>query len=210
MRFPRAGQFALYRYAVLLAASSFLAFGMYNVHSLSGVTEGGVLGATLLFYQWFDLSPAVSSLVLNLCCYALGWRLLGRSFILYSMVATGGFTVSYAVFERFEPLWPGLADWPLAAAVAGAVFVGLGAGLCVWAGGAPGGDDALAMCLAHLTGLRIQWMYLFTDLVVLALSLTYIPWQRIGYSLLTVLLSGQLIGLVQRLPSPWRRAGSEA
>ena len=31
----------------------------------------------------------------------------------------------------------------------------------------------------------------------------------IGYSLLTVLISGQLIGLVQRLPLPWYRAQPE-
>ena len=55
----------------------------------------------------------------------------------------------------------------------------------------------------------IQWAYLSTDLVVLGLSLTYIPLRRIGYSLLTVLISGQLIGLVQRLPLPWDRAQPE-
>ena len=49
---------------------------MYNIHALSGVTEGGVLGATLLFDHWFGLSPAVSSFVLNIACYALGMPLL--------------------------------------------------------------------------------------------------------------------------------------
>ena len=35
-----------------------------------------------------------------------------------------------------------------------------------------------------------------SDLTVLLLSLSYIPLGRIAYSLLTVILSGQLIGLV--------------
>ena len=87
---------------------------------------------------------------------------------------------------------------PLRAAVFGALFVGAGAGLAVRAGGAPGGDDALAMALARRTGWPIQWAYLLTDLVVLALSLSYIPAQRMVYSLLTVVLSGQIIGLVER------------
>ena len=98
----------------------------------------------------------------------------------------------------------------LLAAVVGALFVGVGAGLSVRAGGASGGDDALAMCIAHVTGMGIQWAYLSTDLVVLGLSLTYIPLRRIGYSLLTVLISGQLIGLVQRLPLPWDKPRPEA
>ena len=37
-----------------------------------------------------------------------------------------------------------------------------------------------------------------------------IPLRRIGYSLLTVLISGQLIGLVQRLPLPWDKPRPEA
>lgn len=185
-----------------MIGSGILAFGLYHVHSFAGVTEGGVLGMTLLLHHWLHLSPAVSGLVMNLACYLLGWRLLGRTFILYSLVAGGGFSLFYAVCERFPPLWPGLMEMPLAAAVVGALFVGVGVGLSVRAGGAPGGDDALAMSISHLTGWSIQRVYLISDLVVLALSLSYIPFARLSYSLLTVVLSGQLIGLVQRIRLP--------
>lgn len=187
--------------------SAFLAFGLYNVHSLSGVTEGGVLGLTLLLENWFDLSPSLTGLVLNLLCYGMGWRLLGKEFMGYSLLSAGVFSLSYRIFECFEPLWPQLYSLPLLAAVLGAVFVGIGAGLCVRMGGAPGGDDALAMSLAHLTGWPIQRWYLISDLVVLGLSLTYIPLRRIGFSLLTVILSGQIIGWVQKLPIPWEKSG---
>ena len=199
-----------WRCSVAFLSSAFLAFGLYHVHSFSGITEGGVLGATLLLDHWFALSPAISGFVMNLLCYLWGWQLLGRSFIAYSLIATVGFSAAYKLFELFPPLWPELADRPLLAAVVGALFVGVGAGLSVRAGGASGGDDALAMCIAHVTGMGIQWAYLSTDLVVLGLSLTYIPLRRIGYSLLTVLISGQLIGLVQRLPLPWDKPRPEA
>ena len=43
-------------------------------------------------------------------------------------------------------------------------------------------------------------MYLLSDLIVLLLSLSYIPVRRIGFSLLTVILSGQIIGLIQKIP----------
>ena len=190
--------------AVALLGSAILAFGLYNVHSLSGVTEGGVLGLTLLLEYWFGLSPAASGLVMNLACYLLGWRLLGRQFILYSAVAGGGFSVFYALFEQFDPLWPQLADRPLVAALAGALFVGVGVGLAVRSGGAPSGDDAMAMATSRLTGIPLQWAYLLFDLLVLGFSISYIPLGRIGYSLLTVLISGQLIGWVQRVRIPRR------
>ena len=188
--------------ALALLGSAILAFGLYHVHSLSGVTEGGVLGLTLFFHHWLDISPARSGLVLNAACYLLGWRLLGREFIVCSAVAGGGFSLFYAIFEQFPPLWPGLAGHPLAAAVLGAAFVGVGVGLAVRAGGAPGGDDALAMSICRLTGWDIRWAYLLSDLLVLALSASYIAWERLACSLLSVVLSGQLVGLVQRAGRP--------
>lgn len=185
---------------IAIFSSAFLAFGLYNVHSLSGVTEGGVVGLNLLLEHWFRISPAITNFVANAICYLLGWKLLGRKFIIYSGVATVSFSVFYAVIEQFPPLWPQLVDFPLLAALIGAVFVGVGCGFCVKVGGAVSGDDALAMCISHAFRIKIQWAYLITDFTVLALSLTYIPISKIWYSLLTVLLSGQIIGWIQKLP----------
>lgn len=175
-----------------------LAFGLYNVHSLSGVTEGGVLGLSLLLRHWLGISPAVSGFVLTAICYLVGIRVLGRKFIVYSAVAASAYSVFYAVFELFPPIYPGIAQYPLAAALVGAIFVGVGVGLCVRAGGAPTGDDALAMSLSRKLRCRISWVYLASDLIVLALSLTYLPASRLLYSLLTVVLSGQIIGFIEK------------
>lgn len=184
--------------AVAFFASAFQAFGMYNIHALSGVTEGGIFGLILLLNHWLGLSPAFSSLILNGGCYLLGWKTLGKEFIGYSVVATLGYSSCYRICEQFPPLWPGIALLPLLASVAGALFIGIGAGFCVRVGGATSGDDALAMSLTHLTGIPIQRLYLISDLIVLLLSLSYIPLRRIGYSLLTVILSGQIIGWMQK------------
>ena len=187
---------------ITLLGSFILAFGLYHVHSISGVTEGGVLGATLLLEHWTGISPAFTGGIMNVLCYVLGWKLLGKEFIAYSALATVGFSGMYKICEQFPHLWPGLADMPLVAALVGALFVGVGAGLCVRIGGAPSGDDALAMSISHATGWKIQWVYLMSDLIVLVMSLSYIPVRRIGYSLFTVLLSGQVIGFIQNFGKP--------
>ena len=92
---------------------------------------------------------------------------------------------------------PDLSGYPLTAAVLGALFVGIGVGLVVRQGGSSGGDDALALSIAKATRLRISQAYLFTDLTVLLLSLSYIPFRRIAYSLVTVTISSWLIDLLQ-------------
>ncbi len=200
--------FARKKVLMCLIGSAILSFGLYNIHALSGVTEGGILGMTLLLHYWFNISPAVSGFVMNAVCYLIGWKSLGKNFVMYSLVAGGGFSLFYAFFEKFPPLWPQLANMPLAASLLGAVFVGVGIGLCVRAGGAPGGDDALAMVISNATKTDIRWAYLASDLIVLLLSLTYLDFIRIALSLLTVILSGQIIGIMQiitfKIPSPER------
>ena len=184
---------------IAFLASGFQAFGMYNIHAISDITEGGVLGAVLLIQHWLHISPALSGFVLNAACYLLGWRTLGKTFIAYSLIAAAGFSSCYWLCEQFPPLWPGIAAYPLAAALIGALFIGIGAGICVRIGGATCGDDALAMSLSHITKVPIQWIYLISDLTVLGLSLSYIPFRKIAWSLLTVILSGQIIGWIQNI-----------
>lgn len=193
--------------AIAAISSAIIAFGLYNIHSFANITEGGVLGLTLLLEHWFGISPAITNFVVSVLCYALGWRLLGGRFLAYSAIATASYSAFYAFFEQFDVLWPQLADMPLAASLIGAVFVGVGAGLCVRAGGAQCGDDALAMSISHAAKIPIQWVYLASDMIVLLLSLSYLPFDRIAYSLLTVVLSGQIIGFLQHLPFPWEKGG---
>ena len=182
--------------ALTILGSGILAFGLYNIHSVSPITEGGILGLTLLLDHWFSLSPALTGLIFNAACYIFGQIVLGGSFIVLSLAAGCSFSLFYWVFEQFPPLFPQIGQYPLAAALAGAVFVGVGVGLGVRMGAASGGDDALAMGISKLCGVKISSVYLVSDVTVLLLSLSYIPFEKIAYSLLTVVLSGQIIGLI--------------
>ena len=188
--------------ALSLLGSFILAFGLYHIHSFSGVTEGGQLGLALLLNHWFHISPAISTAVVNVICYWIGWKSLGKPFIAHSAVATIGFSVCYRILQQFPPLWPNLGNHPLAAALFGALFVGMGCGLCIRVGGAACGDDGLAMSISHKLNIKIEHVYFFFDFVILSLSLSYIPLRRILYSLVTVMLSSKLVGIVQRFQFP--------
>ncbi len=180
-------------YTVLLLGSAILAFGLCNIHARSSITEGGVLGITLLLRHHFGISPSVSEVCIDLICYLLGWKLLGKAFVKNAAVATVGFALFYRLFEHCGPVIPDLSALPVVAALLGALFVGVGVGLVVREGGAAGGDDAIALIIHKLVGCRIGLAYLCTDVTVLLLSLTYIPLQKILCSLLTVTLSSRII-----------------
>ena len=184
------------RYGMLLLGAAILTFGLYNVHSRCSITEGGVLGMTLLVQHWLGISPSITEAILDIICYALGVKYLGKDFLRCALIATAGFSLTYALWEKIGPILPSMAGMPLLAAVVGALFVGVGVGLVVRAGGASGGDDALALVIAKKLHWPVDRAYLFTDVIVLTLSLSYIPWQKIACSLVTVTLSSFIIGKI--------------
>ena len=189
--------FSVRRILTLLLGAFILAFGLYNIHSRCAITEGGILGLTLLLQHHFSLTPGITGIVMDLTCYLVGYKLLGKTFLQNAIVASCGFSLFYNLLECFPPLLPNLSACPLLAAVLGACFVGVGVGLVVRLGGAAGGDDALALVIQHLSKCRISTAYLMTDLTVLTLSLTYIPLQKILYSLVTVTVSSVIIDKIQ-------------
>ena len=187
------------RMALLLLGTAILSFGMHNIHRRVGITEGGVLGMVLLLDHQLSLPPWLMTPVLDIICYLLGLRFLGWDFIKLSAVASLGMSAFFRLWEQFPPVLPDLSACPLAAALLGGVFVGVGVGLVVRQGGSSGGDDALALVISKLSHCRLSRAYLVTDLTVLLLSLTYIPFQRIAYSLVTVTVSSLLIDQIQNM-----------
>ena len=182
---------------LLIAGAMICSFGIHNIHQRTGITEGGIIGLMLLVEHWLNISPAYITPVLDAACYLLAYKYLGGNFIKISIISTLFISGFYKIWEQFPPMLPDLSAYPLLAAIAGGIFVGIGVGLIIRQGGSCGGDDALALTLSHAAGLRLSRAYLFTDIVVLVLSLTYIPVLRIIFSLITVTISSYLIDWVK-------------
>ena len=178
-------------------------FGIHNIHERTGITEGGVIGMMLFIHHWSGLPAGWITPVLDVSCYLLALRFLGTRFIKVSILSTFCVSTFYNLWELFPYLLPDLSDYPLAAAVFGGIFVGIGVGLIVRQGGSSGGDDALALTLSHVTHWRLSKAYLIIDLVVLGLSLSYIPFSNIVFSIATVIVSSNAIDWVQRVQ--WKR-----
>ena len=194
------------RVALIALGMAITTFGLFNIHRRVDVTEGGVLGMVLLLDHHFGIPPWLLTAVLDAACYFLGWRALGTKFLIRSGVATLCGSAFFRLWEFTGPILPNLSDQPLLAALLGGCFVGVG--LVVRQGGSSGGDDALALVIAKKTKWRLSRAYLFTDLTVLALSLTYIAPLRIIWSLVTVTTSSLLIDFVKSAHRREKRANA--
>lgn len=185
------------RLVVIALGAGIATFGLYNIHQRTGITEGGVLGLLLFVNHWTGLPASLVSPVLDLLCYAAALKVLGAGFLCTAVVSSAAMAAWFKVWECFPSMLPDLSPYPLAAAVLGGVFIGVGVGLIIRQGGSSGGDDALALVINRVSGWGLARCYLITDLTVLALSLSYIPAWRIAFSLVTVTLSSFLIEKVQ-------------
>lgn len=181
----------------LLLGAMIYTFGIHNIHQRTNITEGGVIGLMLLVEHWLKFSPSFITPVLDISCYALAAKFLGFDFIKLSVVSTAFVSGFYKLWEMFPPMLPDLSRYPLIAAVAGGVFVGVGIGIIIRQGGSGGGDDALALTISKAFRCKLSRAYLFTDFVVLLLSLSYIPVKRIFFSLITVTISSNIIDIVK-------------
>ena len=187
---------------LIMLGAMICTFGIHNIHQRTHITEGGVIGMMLFVEHWCKFSPAYITPVLDIACYLLAFKYLGGGFIKISVLSTLFVSGFYKVWEQFPPMLPDLSDHPLAAAVLGGLFVGIGVGLIIRQGGSSGGDDALALSISHITKCRLSRSYLFTDVAVLLLSLSYIPVKRIAFSLVTVTISSYLIDWVKEFEFP--------
>lgn len=190
----------------ILLGAAICTFGIHNIHQRTNITEGGVIGLMLLIEHWLGFSPAIITPILDIICYALAFKSLGIRFIKISIISTFSVSMFYKLWELFPPMLPDLSSLPLVAAVVGGLFVGIGVGIIVRNGGSSGGDDALALSISKITKCQLSRAYIFTDFVILALSLTYIPFSRIMFSVVTVLISGITIEKVHGFHLKKRRA----
>ena len=126
------------RILFIIIGAMICSFGIHNIHQQTGITEGGVIGLMLFIEHWIGISPALITPVLDAACYLLAFKYLGGRFIKISAISTLSVSFFYKVWEQFPHMLPDLSAYPLAAAVLGGIFVGVGVGLIIRQGGSSG------------------------------------------------------------------------
>nr|WP_072514540.1 YitT family protein [Ndongobacter massiliensis] len=176
-----------------------MAFAVVNIHIPAQITEGGILGLSLFFYKVLGWDPGWMSPLLDFLCYLIGFSLLGRKFIKRALFATLSYSLSFSLFHRIGPVLPSLIDHPFLASLLGGLCIGIGCSVVVLRGAAAGGDDALALVMEKHTPLKLGLCYFLSDFIVLSMSLIYLPFTHIAWSLVTTTISSWTISRVEEL-----------
>lgn len=180
---------------IIIIGSMIVAFALCNIHSKMFVSEGGQLGVELLLYNWFNISPSISSFIIDATLYLLGFFILGKKFFINAIVGTSSYSIFYYIFEH-NPVNLNLPNNMLLIAILGGILVGIGCGLVVRKNGACGGDDSLALMIKKITKMPLFMCYFSMDILIIIISLTYIPFNKIIYSFITAFISSLLIEIV--------------
>lgn len=180
----------------IVLGSGMVAFAIYNIHARCGIAEGGQLGIELLLYNWFNISPAISSVIMDTMFYILGIIVLKNKFAVNALVGTLSYSLFYFIFQHIPYLLPDFSNNLLLASILGGIIVGIGCGMVVKSEGACGGDDSLALVISKITKLHISISYFVLDVLIILVSLSYISFTDIFYSLLTAIISSITIGFI--------------
>ncbi len=178
----------------ILAGAAVAGFGVNYFTIANGLGEGGFTGIAILLKYWFDWSPGITSIVLNLPLFILGWVYLGKRAMGYTIWGTVCFSFFLWLFEDFGS--PIEDDLLLASLYAG-VTVGLGLGIIFRFGGTTGGVDILARLANKYFGWSIGRTMFTFDFFVIAASLFYLGRERAMYTLILVFVAARVIDLVQ-------------
>lgn len=183
---------------LIIIGATILSFGSYNFNYQNNVTEGGVLGLLLLMQHVFNISPSITSVVIDFTLFAIGSKFFGKKFLLYSILSTTTFSTTYKIWESIGFLVPNFTHNMLIASMLAGIGVGVGVGLVVRGGGASGGDDVIALLGNKFLKLKVNHVYLITDAIVLLMSLVYLDIKQVFFSIIAVTTSGKIISLIYK------------
>ena len=154
-------------YIIVLLGSALYAFAFDWAYAPNDIANGGVTGlAQIVNFLFPQASVGTVVIAINIPIFLVGWKVLGRHFLLTSLVATAAsslFIDAFAVLYPFQPM----AD-PILAAIFGGVLFGLSLGLIFLQGGTTGGSDIVArLAQRKLAWLPMGKLILAVDLVVI-------------------------------------------
>jgi len=163
--------------------------------------ECGISGVALLLNYSLSLPPSLTTLVLNIPLFIIGWHVFGKYTMVYTIFGTVSLSFFLWIMElaiEYQWLSPFIMmdDYLLVALYAG-VTLGAGLGIVFRYGGTTGGSDIIARIVQKQWGWSMGQFILVMDVVVIGTSLFYISKEKVLYTLVVVFIASRMIDFIQ-------------
>lgn len=181
----------------ILLGSAIFAFGLVHFNMQNNLAEGGFTGITLLLYFLLNWDPGIMNIILNIPIFFIGWKLLGKTTFIYTVIGTFALSGFLWLFQLYSIDLGLQNDMTLVALFAG-TFVGVGLGIIFRYGGTTGGVDIIARLAHKYVGWSMgRTMFMFDALVILASVLLYLKPIEGMYTLVAVFIGARVIDFIQ-------------
>lgn len=185
----------------IFIGTAIYAFGLHYFLLPNQLMEGGVTGIAVLLNYAINWPLSLSTLLLNIPLFFVGWKMLGIRQMAYTIFGVLSLSGCLAVFEwlidrGYLTPFQGTQDFMLAALYAG-VSLGIGLGIVFRFGGTTGGVDIIARIVSKSKGMSMGQIILAFDVIIIGVSLIYIPIHKVLYTLVAVFIASKLIDFIQ-------------
>lgn len=157
------------------------------------LSEGGILGITIVAHYLFGWSPGVLNFVLNAVLILIGYKFFDKRAFVYTLVSLAA--CSGFLFLT-EDIGKKLTEDTLLASLFAGLMVGAGLGFIFRAGGTSGGTTILARLANQFFGWSMGKAMLIIDIVVVAGSIFIIGLEKAMFTLLIVYVGAKAIDFI--------------
>jgi len=157
------------------------------------IADGGVTGIAIILHYLFHWPVSWTILLLNLPLFIVGLRLVGRNFLVLSVVGVGVLSVTLSLTTQL----PALTHDTLLAVISAGVLSGIGMGIIFRSSGSLGGTDILAVLFARTTSFSVGQILLGIDGVIfLAVAILFRP-EMAMYAMIYMFIATRVVDFVQ-------------
>ena len=164
--------FYLKDYSMIFAGLILYALGLTGFLLPNKIVTGGLAGITVLIKSTTDIPLWVSYLSINAVLLIVAWKIVGKSFVIKTVISVGvlTFLLRYGELYITRPIIN--AD-PLLSSMIGAMFCGAGLGLVYSVNGSTGGTDIIGAVVTKYRHVSMGRVLLLVDVLIIASSFFY-------------------------------------
>jgi len=156
------------------------------------IAPGGLTGVAMILKHLWGWDIGITSLMLNVPLFIIGYKAMGRLFAFRSLVAT----VLFSLMIDLLPLQE-IPVEPMLGTLYGGILLGIGLGFILRGGATTGGTDMAArMVHKYLPFLSVGMFLFLIDCVVVVAVWIFIGSSEALYALICIFISGKAVDMV--------------